>query len=177
MPRLSHLPEYRSVLDQINKAFKKKHTLTTIPLPSLSSLYRMLKDDMPTYALLCLWAFWTCVCLALRAKELLLLSPKYLQKGPDGGYTITWPSALMKNGIKAGKVRQVHHSLAKMADIFCACKRKPFVSLYTGDKLNRFLTPRLGITMRSARHCGAYLVLEETNTVSSVANALGHANI
>jgi hypothetical protein len=177
MPRLSHLPQYRSVLDQINKAFKKKHTLTTIPLPSMSTLYRMLQGDLPTYDLVCLWAFWTCVCLALRAKELMLLSPKYMQRAPDGGYTITWPSALMKNGIKAGRVRHVHRSLAKMADVFCACKKNPFIPLYNNDRLNKFLTQKLGITMRSARHCGAYLVLEETKTVASVANALGHANM
>ena len=82
----------------------------------------------------------------------------------------------MKDGIKGGQVRVFYPHQEPIIALFCQCKVNPFLRL-SQHFMNQFLTKHLKVTMRSGRHCGAYLILNEQNDLRAVAAGLGHATL
>ena len=179
-PRVSKMPQFESILSQILKAFRKQHQLSSIPLPDLQILHRLLLGDVIVLEiLLTILAYWTGLVLALRSKEVFLLRREYFVMSPTfkGCYELRWPSNLMGNGIKAGPVRVVHPFQIPMMTLFSKFPVNPFLCLAKGDRMNTYLQKLLGVTARSMRHCGAYLILNEEKTLTAVANGLGHSSL
>ena len=86
---------------------------------------------------------------------------------------LTWP----KNApIKGGFMRDIYQHQLPLIKYFCKFPINPFLKL-TQQYLNSFLMRRLSCTMRSARHCGAFIILEEEKSVGAVAQGLGHSSI
>ena len=174
------MPEYASILSQMLAAFRKKNKLASISLPNLNTLYQILTSQVVILEILvALWAYWTGLILCLRSKEIFLIKREFFHVSAafPGCYELRWPKEMIGNGVKAGPVRVIHPFQLPMMDLFCKFAINPFVFLARGDKLNKLLDRLLGVTGRSMRHCGAYLVLNDQKALSGVANALGHSSL
>ena len=165
-----------SVLTQVFLAFKKLHKLANVCLPDSLKMRRFLHGALSFSELMMFWCYWSCAVLGLRSKEIFRLDKAFIHF-QNGKYLIKWPTDWIGNGIKAGPVRILQDYHIPILTMFLSCKHNPFLPWEKADQMNRFLQARFGVTMRSARHLGAYICLHEMNGTEYVAKCLGHSTL
>ena len=170
-PRISD-SEYKSVLKQVLQSFNKKYQLAAIPLPNSRALQKLLSRRFVYLGLngLCLWCYLTACGLGLRAREIFMLQKEYFDFENN---LLVWPKHVQ---IKGGPIRKLFPHQLAIARYFCKYNKNPFLQL-NQTALNKFLMKHLQCTLRSARHVGAFVILEETKSVGCVAQGLGHSSI
>ena len=172
-PRLSEDPQWASHLTQVFKSFNKRYKLSQIPLPNVSKVYRIVCNSRFMWSGvngLVVWGFWTGLTLGLRSGELFLLRREYIDLVH---MNIIWPKDAP---IKGGFIRKLYPYQLPIIKMFIRQQKNPFLVL-TQKYANSFLSRFLSCTLRSMRHCGAFVMLDKTKNISAVANGLGHQGI
>eukprot|EP01079_Euglenida_sp_SAG-EU17-18_P011886 gene11886-10274_t len=110
--------------------------------------------------------------------EPFLLDKTFFSIKQSDKYVLTWPKSMMQQGIKGGQRREYVAYQYPEIDLFLKCEHNPFLAFMSRiTEVNKYLTTRLQVTMRSARHVGAFLCLQERGQVERVAECLGHSSL
>lgn len=159
MARPSDDPTFKSISAQISKVFKKKERICAIPLPKLHMVTQLLvKQNLHLIEFLCILIYMvSCLC-ALRAGEIFMLQKEFIDF--DTGL-LTWPSADMAAGVKAGRIRVLMQPALKLLQIYFSFAPLPAIRI-PRQLIQAYLIAKLGVTLASARHVGAHFAIPPT---------------
>ena len=110
------------------------------------------------------------VC-ALRAGEIFMLQKEFIDFETG---LLTWPSAYMAAGVKAGRIRVLMQPALKLLQIYFSFAPLPAIRI-PRQLIQAYLKAKLGVTLASARHVGAHFAITTTNNPDYMRRVLGHA--